>query len=304
MAGGAGVEYYFGYQLPQNDLICEDFRSRDKSWDYCRIALDFFRENRIPFWEMKNANALIGNEKNDNSKYCLAKPGELYLVYLPKGGTTELDLTGANGNLHGEVVQSASGWCVAGRLRQVRERRRQGCPRHPAHRWQRGLAGGCSRVIANATAEMGRRARLTGQRATPSLCLSPNYETIGSNRLIHSGRPRLSSPRQHTALPPNARRRNARTGRRFPRSRGEDAICFAYYTVNQGVLKLTAQLYPLQDGETREADLGDPGRGRLENHRHHPRHGGATTTIIARTRPGPRISAWSNGTRAARCPTA
>jgi hypothetical protein len=98
MAGGAGVEYYFGYQLPQNDLICEDFRSRDQSWDYCRIALDFFRENRIPFWEMKNADALIGNEKNDNSKYCLAKPGELYLVYLPKGGTTELDLKAMTGS--------------------------------------------------------------------------------------------------------------------------------------------------------------------------------------------------------------
>jgi hypothetical protein len=92
MAGGAGVEYYFGYQLPQNDLSCEDFRSRDKSWDYCRIALDFFRENRIPFWEMRNANALIGNDKNDNSKYCLAKPDELYLVYLAKAGTTDLDL--------------------------------------------------------------------------------------------------------------------------------------------------------------------------------------------------------------------
>jgi hypothetical protein len=98
MAGGAGVEYYFGYQLPQHDLICEDFRSRDKSWDYCRIALDFFRENRIPFWEMKNANALIGNDKNDNSKYCLAKPGELYLVYLAKGGTTDLDLGAATGS--------------------------------------------------------------------------------------------------------------------------------------------------------------------------------------------------------------
>ena len=98
MAGGAGVEYYFGYQLPQNDLNCEDFRSRDKSWDYCRIALDFFRDNRIPFWEMKNGNTLIANEKNDNSKYCLAKPGELYLVYLPKGGTTELDLSTATGS--------------------------------------------------------------------------------------------------------------------------------------------------------------------------------------------------------------
>jgi hypothetical protein len=97
MAGGAGVEYYFGYQLPENDLNCEDFRARDKSWDYCRIALDFFRDNRIPFWEMNNANTLIGNQKNDNSRYCFAKAGELYLVYLPDGGETKIDLAGTSG---------------------------------------------------------------------------------------------------------------------------------------------------------------------------------------------------------------
>lgn len=98
MAGGAGVEYYFGYQLPQTDLNCEDFRSRNTSWDYCRIALEFFRTHSIPFWEMKNADALIGNDKKDNSKYCLAQTDACYLVYLPKGGTTSLDLTGANGS--------------------------------------------------------------------------------------------------------------------------------------------------------------------------------------------------------------
>ena len=57
MAGGAGVEYYFGYKLPQNDLVCQDFRSRDKSWDYCRIALNFFHQNDVPFHEMKCGRA-------------------------------------------------------------------------------------------------------------------------------------------------------------------------------------------------------------------------------------------------------
>jgi len=95
-AGGAGVEYYFGYTLPQNDLGCEDWRSRDQSWDYCRIALNFFRENKIPFWEMKNEDRLIDNRQNDNSKYCFAKTGEVYLVYLPNGGSTELDLENSN----------------------------------------------------------------------------------------------------------------------------------------------------------------------------------------------------------------
>jgi hypothetical protein len=91
-AGGAGVEYYFGYQLPQNDLVCEDFRSRDRSWDYCRIAIEFFRDNKIPFQRMACADQLVGNERNTNSAYCFAAPGEVYVVYLPSGGTTELDL--------------------------------------------------------------------------------------------------------------------------------------------------------------------------------------------------------------------
>jgi Domain of unknown function (DUF5060)/Putative collagen-binding domain of a collagenase len=98
MAGGAGVEYYFGYQLPENDLLLQDFRSRDKSWDYCHIALDFLSDNQIPIGDMVNANGLVGNAKNDNSKYCLAKKNQTYLVYLPNGGTTELDLTEANGD--------------------------------------------------------------------------------------------------------------------------------------------------------------------------------------------------------------
>ena len=97
MAGGGGVEYYFGYQLAENDLLLEDFRSRDRSWDFCRIALEFFAREKIPLEKMSNADALVGNPANDNSRYCLAQPGALYLVYLPKGGDAELDLAAANG---------------------------------------------------------------------------------------------------------------------------------------------------------------------------------------------------------------
>ena len=99
MAGGAGVEYYFGYQLPENDLLLEDFRSRDQSWDYCRIALGFFRDQKIPLTKMTNADELVGNAAHDNSVYCLAQKGQLYLVYLPKGGAAALDLSAAPGTL-------------------------------------------------------------------------------------------------------------------------------------------------------------------------------------------------------------
>lgn len=97
LAGGGGVEYYFGYQLPENDLVAEDFRSRDKSWDYCRIALEFFAREQIPVERMTSADELVGNPQHNNSRYCFAEPGQLYLVYLPKGGAAELDLTAATG---------------------------------------------------------------------------------------------------------------------------------------------------------------------------------------------------------------
>jgi hypothetical protein len=87
MAGGAGVEYYFGYKLPQNDLACEDWRSREQSWRYAKIALDFFRTQSIPFWDMEPADALL----DDHTNFCLAEPN-LYLVYLPNGGTANLTL--------------------------------------------------------------------------------------------------------------------------------------------------------------------------------------------------------------------
>ena len=98
MAGGAGNEYYFGYKFDQNDLLCEDWRSRDQSWDYCRIAINFFHEHQIPFWEMTSADELIGNPRQSPEKFCFAKAGDLYLVYLPDGGTTQLNLSAAEGS--------------------------------------------------------------------------------------------------------------------------------------------------------------------------------------------------------------
>ena len=97
MAGGAGVEYYFGYTHPQSDLDLEDFRSRDRTWDYARYALEFFEQHDVPFAEMTNADELVRNPNHDNRRYCLALANQLYLVYLPVGGDAELDLRDATG---------------------------------------------------------------------------------------------------------------------------------------------------------------------------------------------------------------
>jgi len=89
MAGGAGVEWYFGYQHPHSDLTCQDFRTREKVWTQCRYALEFFKTYEIPFWEMKCEDDLTENTDD----YVLCKPGEVYLVYLKHGGKVRLDVT-------------------------------------------------------------------------------------------------------------------------------------------------------------------------------------------------------------------
>ncbi len=47
---------------------------------------------------MTSANALIGNTKDNNDRYCFAKAGELCLISLPTGGSTDLDLSDAHGS--------------------------------------------------------------------------------------------------------------------------------------------------------------------------------------------------------------
>ena len=114
MAGGAGVEYYFGYKLPQNDLVAEDYRSREKSWQFGAIALAFFHDQKIPFQDMTCRDELIGNTKHDNSQFCLAKENEIYLIYLPNGGSATVTLPALEFSVSwfnprsGEIAKSSS----------------------------------------------------------------------------------------------------------------------------------------------------------------------------------------------------
>lgn len=85
MAGGAGCEWYFCSKYPHNDQTCEDWRSRDYMWDLTRYALEFFH-NYLPFYQMSPDDSLV------SKGWCLAKTGQVYAVYLPEGGTTNLNL--------------------------------------------------------------------------------------------------------------------------------------------------------------------------------------------------------------------
>ena len=86
MGGGAGVELY-----SQNDQSLDDFHVNATKYAQSGYAADFMRAN-LSFWQMNPDDSLVGSG-ND----CFAKPGQDYLVYLPNGGTTTLDLTGMPG---------------------------------------------------------------------------------------------------------------------------------------------------------------------------------------------------------------
>jgi hypothetical protein len=105
MAGGYGVEWYFGYASPNSDLTAQDFRSRDLFWDQNRYALDFF-ENHLPFWKMQPADALTQGDRS----FCLALKDEVYAVFLPADlRTTAIDLGDSGKNFSVEWFDPRNG---------------------------------------------------------------------------------------------------------------------------------------------------------------------------------------------------
>jgi hypothetical protein len=92
MAGGAGVEWYFGYKYPHNDLNAESWRSRDAMWRQTRHALDFF-EQHVPFEQSQPLSGLVF----PSDARCFGIPGQLYVVHVSHGGDASIDLTGASG---------------------------------------------------------------------------------------------------------------------------------------------------------------------------------------------------------------
>lgn len=94
MAGGAGVEWYFGWQnnSPDSDLSAEDWRTREAMYRQTKIALDFFHEH-LPFHRMVPApGRVVGH-----GVMALELEDDLLVIYLPDGAGTRFSLGGAPG---------------------------------------------------------------------------------------------------------------------------------------------------------------------------------------------------------------
>lgn len=86
LAGGGGVEWYFGYKHPHHDLSLEDFRSREAIWRQTSAALKIMRT--VPYDAMQSHDELVATK----NAWCLADPGEAYLVYVRGGELATVNL--------------------------------------------------------------------------------------------------------------------------------------------------------------------------------------------------------------------
>jgi hypothetical protein len=114
MAGGAGVEWYFGYSYPNDDLGCEDWYTRDKMWTLSKYAADFFR-NYMPLPLVKNYDSITSN----TSDYVLGKPGVAYAIYLPDGATTNITVPAGEGYTIKWYNPRAGGALVDGTVKSI-----------------------------------------------------------------------------------------------------------------------------------------------------------------------------------------
>jgi hypothetical protein len=85
MAGGAGVEYYYGYNTEQNDLNAEDHRTREVKYKEAAIAQQFFTALAVE--NMKANDELTASEED----YVFGNENQ-WVVYLPKGVSTAINL--------------------------------------------------------------------------------------------------------------------------------------------------------------------------------------------------------------------
>ncbi|WP_157366659.1 CBM96 family carbohydrate-binding protein [Aquimarina agarilytica] len=93
IAGGQGVMWYGG---SRGDFQTENFDRFSTLFNWSRHAFNFFKGNKIPYWNMANNDKLA----NGNNNHVLAEVGKTYVIYLENGGNTQLNLSGVNGNFN------------------------------------------------------------------------------------------------------------------------------------------------------------------------------------------------------------
>ncbi|MBI1898934.1 MAG: hypothetical protein HYS04_20740 [Acidobacteria bacterium] len=77
----------------------------DPRWEPVRRSMGYTHA----YAERMNLAAMTPHDELSSTGYCLANPGTDYLVYLPQGGSVDVDLTAAAGNLWTEWFVPSTG---------------------------------------------------------------------------------------------------------------------------------------------------------------------------------------------------
>jgi hypothetical protein len=79
-------------------------------WEPVRMAMGNTRGYALRV----NLMSMVPHDEMASSQYCLANPGQEYLVYLPEGDEVTLDLSGAPGTFAAEWMHPVKGNIVRG----------------------------------------------------------------------------------------------------------------------------------------------------------------------------------------------
>ncbi|MEX0330984.1 MAG: DUF5060 domain-containing protein [Puniceicoccaceae bacterium] len=122
MAGGSGVEWYFGYEKPHSDLTCQDWRTRDQFWDIARYSIEVM--GSLPLGDMHPCNYLLNTNSWD--AYCLAEEGNIYAIYFKEWKDATIDLREHPGtySVRWFNPRTGEGPLTGSELREIHPRRR------------------------------------------------------------------------------------------------------------------------------------------------------------------------------------
>ncbi|WP_396601243.1 DUF5060 domain-containing protein [Algibacter sp. R77976] len=81
-AGSAGIHYY----SHNGDIKTDDYRLHEKYYERMRYAKAFLENNNIPFQNLESNNAAV------SSGYLLTDFKDHYIIFLPNGGSTAIDI--------------------------------------------------------------------------------------------------------------------------------------------------------------------------------------------------------------------
>ncbi|MBT32348.1 MAG: DUF5060 domain-containing protein [Thalassobius sp.] len=105
LAGGGGVEWYFGAKQTYNDLTSESWKVRDHLWTITNHAKVFFQTN-LPYHEMSALEGMV------DYGYAFGKKDEIYTFYLFANQAQSLNLTEVTGSYKAQWFNPNTGGMV------------------------------------------------------------------------------------------------------------------------------------------------------------------------------------------------